>query len=58
MEYEKLNESSLERVESIDMLRIIENGKKLGVSVIDGEVENIDVPEDIPKVLKLFDLSK
>ncbi len=55
MEYEKLKESNLERLESIDMLRIIENGKKLGISVIDGVVENIDVKEDIPKVLKLLD---
>ncbi len=53
--YEKFGESKLEMLESIDMLRIIENNKRLGINIIDGEVENIDVPEDVPKVLKLLE---
>lgn len=52
--YENLQLSKLEEIESIDMLRIIENNKKLGISVIDGVVENIDVPEDVPKVIDLL----
>jgi 3-deoxy-manno-octulosonate cytidylyltransferase (CMP-KDO synthetase) len=56
MLYDKLEESRLENIESIDMLRIIENDKKLGIDIIDTVVENIDVPEDIPKVLKLLNI--
>ena len=58
MLYDKLEESRLENIESIDMLRIIENDKKLGIDIIDTVVENIDVPDDIPKVLKLLKLLK
>ena len=43
-----------EGIESIDMLRILDNGKKLGIDIIKGEVENIDVKSDIPKVIKLL----
>ena len=52
--YDSLKESMLEKIESIDMLRIIENNKKLGIDIIDGTVENIDVPEDVSKVTKLL----
>ena len=43
-----------ESIESIDMLRILDNGKKLGIDTIKGKVENIDVKADIPKVIKLL----
>lgn len=46
--------SKHEKIESIDMLRILDNSKKLGVDLIKGEVENIDVKSDISKVLKLL----
>ena len=36
------------------MLRILDNGKKLGIDVIKGKVENIDVKSDISKVIKLL----
>ena len=36
------------------MLRILDNGKKLGIDTIKGKVENIDVKADIPKVIKLL----
>ena len=52
--FQKFKISRNEKIESIDMLRILDNGKKLGVDVIDGEVENIDVKSDIPKVIKIL----
>ena len=52
--FQKFGISKNEKIESIDMLRIIDNGKKLGVSVIDGQVENIDVKSDIQKVIKIL----
>ena len=53
-EYNLLPKNKLEEIESIDMLRIIENNHKLGVEVIDGVVENIDVESDISLVLNLM----
>lgn len=52
--FQKFGISRNEKIESIDMLRIIDNGKKLGVSIIDGQVENIDVKSDIQKVIKIL----
>ena len=36
------------------MLRILDNCERLGINIIKGEVENIDVKADIPKVIKLL----
>ena len=52
--FQKFGISKNEKIESIDMLRILDNDKKLGVNVINGKVENIDVKADIPKVIKLL----
>ncbi len=52
--FQKYGISKNEKIESIDMLRILDNGKKLGIDIIKGEVENIDVKADIPKVIKLL----
>mgnify|MGYP001160088016 FL=1 len=52
--FQKFKISRNEKIESIDMLRILDNGKKLGIDVIKGEVENIDVKSDIPKVIKIL----
>ncbi len=56
--FQKLGMSRNEKIESIDMLRILDNGKKLGINVIDGKVENIDVKSDISKVIKLLKKDK
>ncbi len=52
--FQKFGISKNEKIESIDMLRILDNGKKLGIDIIDGQVENIDVKADISKVIKLL----
>jgi 3-deoxy-manno-octulosonate cytidylyltransferase (CMP-KDO synthetase) len=53
-QYNNLKKCNLEKIESIDMLRVVENNYKLGVSIIKGEVDNIDTKEDLPKVRKLL----
>ena len=61
MKYGSLPHSNLEEIESIDMLRIVENGYRLGVELIEGEVANIDVPDDqnlVVEMLRRDDLSK
>ena len=52
--FQRFGISKHEKIESIDMLRILDNSKKLGVNIIKGEVENIDVKSDISKVLRLL----
>lgn len=44
--------SNLERIESIDMLRILENNHNLKVATVEGDLYNIDVPTDVEKVVK------
>ncbi len=52
--FQKFGISRNEEIESIDMLRILDNGQKIGIDTINGEVENIDVKSDIPKVIKIL----
>lgn len=52
--FQKFGISRNEKIESIDMLRILDNDKRLGIDIIDGQVENIDVKSDIPKVIKIL----
>lgn len=42
--------SPLEKIESIDMLRILENNHKLKVATVEGDLYNIDVTADVAKV--------
>lgn len=48
--------SYLETIESIDMLRIIENGYRLKVDITEGELWNIDVPADIDRVVRALEV--
>ncbi len=50
MKYIKLNESTLERVESLEQLRIIENGYSIKVLEITKELIGVDTIEDLEKV--------
>ena len=52
--FQKFRMSKHEKIESIDMLRILDNGEKIGVNTINGIVENIDVNSDIQRVNKLL----
>lgn len=50
--YSSWNETPLEISESIDMLRIIENGYKVKMIKVKGEFHPVDVPNDIKVVEK------
>jgi 3-deoxy-manno-octulosonate cytidylyltransferase (CMP-KDO synthetase) len=41
--------SSLEKAESLEQLRWIENGYKIGVGISDVETVGIDTPEDLAR---------
>ena len=45
-EFTSLNETPLERAESIDMLRLLENGRKVKIIETDREIYAVDTPED------------
>ena len=58
MKYNTLDNSNIENIESIDMLRIVDNGYSLGVEVVDSNIMNIDIPEDVKLVNELLKKDK
>ena len=58
IEYLKMNETPLEKLESIDMLRIIENGYKVRIVIISGKIQSVDTKQDLVKVNKILKNSK
>lgn len=51
IEYNELNQTPLEIIESIDMLRVLENGIKIKMIKIDEENFSVDTPEDLKNVI-------
>tara|TARA_B110000438_G_C15653370_1_gene580566 strand:- start:186 stop:923 length:738 start_codon:yes stop_codon:yes gene_type:complete len=54
IEYNTLPEANLERIESIDMNRIIENGDKIRMVEIAGPVKSVDTTADLNLVSQLM----
>lgn len=53
-DYTNLASTPLEIIESIDMLRFIENGRKIKVVETEIETYSVDIPSDVDKVVKLM----
>ena len=53
-EITKLPQSSLEKAESLEQLRWIENGYRIKVAITDHETIGIDTPEDMQKALEFL----
>ena len=54
LEYNKMHQTILEKIESIDMNRIIENGGKIQMVKIDGPIKSVDTPDDLIEVSRLL----
>ena len=54
LKYLKLKSSPLEKLESIDMLRVIEYGYDVNLIKVSGIIQSVDTKEDLKKVEKLI----
>ena len=54
LKYNKMHQTILEKIESIDMNRIIENGEKIQMVKIDGPIKSVDTPSDLIEVSRLI----
>ena len=54
LQFNRMSETDLERIESIDMNRIIEHGEKVRMVQIDGKVYSVDTELDLKKVENLM----
>ncbi|MEJ2594663.1 MAG: 3-deoxy-manno-octulosonate cytidylyltransferase [bacterium] len=54
-DYTRLESTPLEIIESIDMLRFIENGRKIRVVETTYETYSVDIPSDVEKVVRVME---
>ena len=54
LKYYRLKKNYLEKYESIDMLRIIENGYKIQTAEINSDCIAVDCPEDLKRIDEKF----
>ena len=54
LEYNATPQTPLEIIESVDMLRIIENGGKIRMVEMHHETLSVDTPEDLERVRKMM----
>ena len=57
-DYTNLDSTPLEIIESIDMLRFIENGRKIKVVETEIETYSVDIPSDVDKVVRVMENDK
>jgi 3-deoxy-manno-octulosonate cytidylyltransferase (CMP-KDO synthetase) len=54
LEFNSLSETPLERIESVDMMRVIEHGERVHMVMTDVETLSVDTPEDLERVVDLM----
>jgi len=55
LEYNEMEPTPLEIIESVDMLRVLENGISIKMIPTKYKVKAVDIPEDIDVVLKMLE---
>ena len=55
LEFNKTPQTPLEKVESIDMLRTLENGKTVRMVRMNNHTLSVDTPEDLERVSQLME---
>jgi len=54
LKFNSLPETQLERIESVDMMRVIEHGERVHMVMTDVETLSVDTPEDLERVVDLM----
>lgn len=54
IDFENFSETSLEKIESVDMLRFIQNGVKIKMIEVSGSIVSVDTPDDLKKAESFF----
>ena len=54
LKFNSLPETPLERIESVDMMRVIEHGERVHMVMTDVETLSVDTPEDLERVVDLM----
>ena len=54
LEYNKMPQTTLEKIESVDMLRVLENGGKVKTVDMKYRTLSVDTPEDLKRVEALM----
>ncbi len=54
IQFNCLPETSLERAESVDMMRVLEHGGKVRMVMIDDRTMSVDTPEDLKRVVRFM----
>lgn len=58
IKFNSMKQTLLERIESIDMLRLIENGHKIRMVESDAIMYSVDTPDDLEKVISYLMIEK
>lgn len=55
LQFNAWEETPLEIIESVDMMRVLENGEKVRMVPVDLRTQSVDTPQDREKVIKLME---
>jgi 3-deoxy-manno-octulosonate cytidylyltransferase (CMP-KDO synthetase) len=55
LEFNRLPETPLEHIESVDMMRVIEHGEHVNMVLTEAETLSVDTPEDLRRAVDLMD---
>lgn len=55
LEFNRLPETPLESIESVDMMRVIEHGEHVNMVLTEAETLSVDTPEDLERAVDLMD---